>query len=111
MFAALMTMSALAAALGAAWWSAKKQGETTLQILQEMKEELQHFTSLAQQQLHVQKMMEMRLQWLESSLQDAACIYSTVHWLGLHVQFQLHCMCSSSGIACVIDAVLLGQLQ
>jgi Flp pilus assembly protein TadB len=103
MLAALMTMSALAAALGAAWWSAKKQGENTLQILQEMKEELQHFTSLAQQQLHVQKMMEMRLQWLESSLQDAPSNCSKMQFPGLNA----FSWCS----LCVVVLTLHAHLQ
>ena len=55
-----------------------------LQALQktigDMLQELQHDTYVALQQLHVQKMMEMRLQWLESSWQDAPGPCSTVQW-------------------------------
>ena len=93
----LLMCSALAAALAAAFWSQKHKQDRTMEVLQalqktsgDMLQELQHATSVALQQLHVQKMMEMRLQWLESSLQDAPCPCCTVQWLT---------MCNSCAVA------------
>ena len=110
----LLMCSALAAALAAAFWSQKQKHDRTMEVLQalqktsgDMLQELQHATSVALQQLRAQKMMEMRLQWLESSLQDAPCPCKIVQWLALHVQF----MCICSGIACEISVALAARQE
>ena len=70
MLAAMLCSLVAVAGLAAAGWGFKQHQNLQERVLQALEDN----TGVAMQQLHVMKMMEMRLQWLESSMQDGATI-------------------------------------